>query len=146
MYHDAVYVVGAKDNEEKSALLLLEHYGDQEEAVVAAGLIRKTTVADHLYGDYTIEKDLLLCILLDADLGSLACDYWLFKRFQLDILEENNMQEDKLYMSALFFQNFYKKDKIYRMQTRFNDPNSYQEISARYNILKLNKECGYELI
>lgn len=56
LYHDAVHVVGAKDNEEKSAQLLLEHYGDQQEAVVAAGLIRKTTVADHLYGDYAIEK------------------------------------------------------------------------------------------
>ena len=85
IWHDAVYVWGNKDNEEKSAQALLSIHPNQE---VAAELIRHTTLEDHLSDTATVDTDPKLACLLDADLRSMSLDYTVFCIHQLNIAKE----------------------------------------------------------
>lgn len=125
MWHDAIYVVGAPDNEELSAIALLSHY---PEMVVAADLIKKTTIADHFDESITWEENPMLCCLLDADIRSLSYSYDRFVAAQLEIAAENGMCEIKP-AHVDFLKRFLAKDRIYRAPM-----SDTKEENARENI------------
>ena len=90
IWHDAVYVPGAKDNEELSAQALLKLHPWAHES---ADIIRKTTVDHHLSDDITWEDDPLTCLVLDADLLSLAAPHDEFLQHQMNIAREYGHEE-----------------------------------------------------
>lgn len=125
LWHDAVYVVGAPDNEELSAIALLSHY---PEMVVAADLIKKTTIADHFDESITWETNPMLCCLLDADIRSLSYSYDRFVSAQLEIAAEHGAYEITI-AHVDFLKRFLKKDRIYRAPM-----SDTKEENARENI------------
>lgn len=109
-WHDAVYVPGATDNEEKSAAAFANAFDtfivgvngtpgwmeDVKNRVCL--LIRGTTIDQHLE-DRDIDNGELLstehCILLDADLRALAYPLPKFLRTQAKIIRENRGDPSK---------------------------------------------------
>ncbi len=63
LWHDAVYVFGASNNEELSATALLDFDASHSEA---ADLIRLTTIDEHLSDRINFESNPKASILLDA--------------------------------------------------------------------------------
>lgn len=125
MWHDAIYVVGAPDNEELSAIALLSHY---PEMVVAADLIKKTTIADHFDESITWEENPMLCCLLDADIRSLSYSYDRFVAAQLEIAAEHGAYEITI-AHVDFLKRFLAKNRIYRAPM-----SDTKEENARENI------------
>lgn len=125
MWHDAIYVVGAPDNEELSAIALLSHY---PEMVVAADLIKKTTIADHFDESITWEENPMLCCLLDADIRSLSYSYDRFVAAQLEIAAEHGVCEITI-AHVDFLKRFLAKNRIYRAPM-----SDTKEENARENI------------
>ena len=72
LWHDAVYVFGASNNEELSATALLDFDASHSEA---ADLIRLTTIDEHLSDRINFESNPKASILLDADIVSLSFEY-----------------------------------------------------------------------
>lgn len=135
MWHDAVYKVGELDNEELSAQALLELHPHMQ---VAADIIRKTTIMDHLSPNITFENDPLTAVVLDADLRSLADEYDVFVRHQVNIAKEHGLSKITA-QHCKFLTQFLVKDKIYRTPTA-----AHLEELARENINRLNEEFGNE--
>lgn len=132
IWHDAVYVVGNKDNEEQSAqMLLLRH----PLKTVPANLVRRTTVADHLSEEIAWENDPMQCCLLDADLISLSLRWIFFMEAQRNIAKEHGLDEVTL-EHAKFLTQFLDKKRIYRCPGMY----SYEK-SARANIEQLLNEA-----
>lgn len=135
MWHDAVYKVGELDNEELSAQALLELHPHMQ---VAADIIRKTTIMDHLSPNITFENDPLTAIVLDADLRSLADEYDDFVRHQVNIAKEHGLSKITA-QHCKFLTQFLVKDNIYRTPAA-----AHLEELARENINRLNEEFGNE--
>jgi predicted metal-dependent HD superfamily phosphohydrolase len=135
MWHDAVYKVGELDNEELSAQALLELHPYMK---VAADIIRKTTLMDHLSTNITSDNDPLASIVLDADLSSLAEDYDSFLQHQLNIAMEHGLTEITT-QHCKFLTQFLMKENIYR-----SPAGAHLEGFARQNIERLNGEFGNE--
>jgi predicted metal-dependent HD superfamily phosphohydrolase len=92
-WHDAVYVPGAGSNANElcSAAALIQtarNCSDGDMAIVnrAAELIRRTDIRTHMHDTQLIGD---IAILLDADLSSLAGDYYRFGQTQAEIHKEN---------------------------------------------------------
>lgn len=132
LWHDAIYIVGSNDNEEKSAQALLDF---DPKFTRAAELIRLTTINDHLSDDIKFEIDPEAAILLDADLMSLSWDYSCFIDAQKKIGEEAGVGHNIASGHLVFLEKFLSKKRIYRC------PGSdTQEIAARENIKQLIEE------
>lgn len=132
LWHDAVYVPGHVDNEYLSAKALLELH---PYLVESAGMIRATTIADHLDDCFTWQSNPKQCILLDADLDSLSFDWSKFVEVQCNILAEHKQAD--LSKSAAFLSTFLKKNRIYRCPE-----SEAKESAARANITKLVEWFG----
>jgi predicted metal-dependent HD superfamily phosphohydrolase len=99
LYHDAIYIVGCKNNEELSSLTLqndanqLRYWNKIDPTIVskARTMIESTTISDHL-GVFCEAND-PLAFLLDADLRNLSLNYSGFECKQHAILEENFLDE-----------------------------------------------------
>lgn len=110
IWHDAVYVPGAKDNEELSAQALLQLH---PWATESANIVRKTTVEHHISDEITWDNDPLTCLVLDADLLSLAAPYNEFLQHQMNIAREHNLEEVTISHTA-FLSKFLEKKSIFR--------------------------------
>jgi predicted metal-dependent HD superfamily phosphohydrolase len=131
MWHDAVYVPGANDNESNSADALLALLPLEVES---ASLIRRTRISDHLGSDICFDSEPLLSILLDADLASMAVDsYEDFVYNQVCILKEHGLDLEHINKSANFLKNFLNKANIYRSPYGIH---AFEE-KARANIKRL---------
>ena len=131
-WHDAVYVFGESNNEELSALALLDFDATQTEA---ADLIRLTTIDEHLSDRINFESNPKASILLDADLVSLSFPYPDFIVHQKRIGLEAGVGYNIVKGHVDFLQKFLDKERIFRC------PNQEQrEKRARMNIEQLIKE------
>lgn len=131
-WHDAVYVFGATNNEELSALALLDFDASQSEA---ADLIRLTTIDEHLSDRINFESNPKASILLDADLVSLAYPYPDFIVQQKRIGLEAGVGYTIVKGHADFLQKFLDKEHIFRCPNQ-----EHREKRARMNIEQLIKE------
>jgi predicted metal-dependent HD superfamily phosphohydrolase len=116
-WHDAIYIPGAGEdaNERCSAAAMMNtaiRLGIRgtifwQTVVVAAGMIRGTTVRHHLTRNALTEWDYDQATLMDADLASLASPYERFKEIQDSIILENNgdVNSDR-HKSVAFLQQF----------------------------------------
>jgi predicted metal-dependent HD superfamily phosphohydrolase len=96
--------------------------------VVAADLIKKTTIADHFDESITWEANPMLCCLLDADIRSLSYSYDRFVAAQLEIAAEHGVCEITI-AHVDFLKRFLAKDRIYRAPM-----SDTKEENARENI------------
>ena len=123
LWHDVVYVPGAKDNEELSATIALQSGGVNE---LVWNWIRHTTIADHL-SDAALDK--YHACLLDADVSSLAYSWDDFMANNGAICAEMKCTHQD---SAEFLLKFLNKEQIYR--TKYCK--QHLEDAARLNIKK----------
>lgn len=132
LWHDAVYVFGASNNEELSATALLDFDASQSEA---ADLIRLTTIDEHLSDRINFESNPKASILLDADLVSLSFKYPDFIVHQKRIGMEAGVGFDIVKGHVDFLQNFLNKERIFRCPNQ-----ERRETQARMNIEQLIEE------
>lgn len=110
LFHDVVYKVGAKDNEEKSASLMrkeLENTGLSEDVINTAEQIILDT-ANH---QPTIPESK---IVLDLDMVHLSFDFNIFLYYRDKIKEEYpHISDEEFYQGEIsFFESILKQDKI----------------------------------
>lgn len=146
LYHDAIYIPGYNRNEEASAeafrydVKISYENITKDEVDIVCKLIKQTTISDH----FISHNDLLLNILLDADLHSLSEDYDIFYKKQIDILKENGLNEDYLYLSVKFLTDLQKsKPTIYR--TKYAIDNLEQIANANINRLKTENKTTLQV-
>ena len=132
LWHDAVYVFGASNNEELSATALLNFDASQSEA---ADLIRLTTIDEHLSDRINFESNPKASILLDADLVSLSFAYPDFIVQQKRIGMESGVGLNIVKGHVDFLQNFLNKERIFRCPNQ-----ERRETRARMNIEHLIEE------
>lgn len=132
LWHDVVYIPGRTDNEELSAQALLALHPHLR---FSADLIRNTTITHHLSETITWENLPSVCVLLDADLDSLAFSWKRFVEVQCAILAESNQTD--LSKSARFLKQFLNKQRIYRCPE-----SEAKEFIARANITKFVELVG----
>lgn len=132
LWHDAVYVFGASNNEELSAQALLNFDASQTEA---ADLIRLTTIDEHLSDRITFVSNPKASILLDADLVSLSFEYPDFIVQQKLIGMESGVGFNIVKGHVDFLHNFLNKERIFRCPNQ-----ERRETRARMNIEQLIKE------
>ena len=132
LWHDAVYVFGASNNEELSATALLDFDASHSEA---ADLIRLTTIDEHLSDRINFESNPKASILLDADLVSLSFEYPDFIVHQKRIGLEAGVGYNIVKGHVDFLQNFLNKERIFRCPNQ-----ERRETRARNNIEQLIKE------
>jgi predicted metal-dependent HD superfamily phosphohydrolase len=130
IWHDAVYVIGSKTNEEDSAAAMQNNTDGNTDHI--ADWIRHTTIEDHLSDE---PVSLELACLLDADLASLALDYKIFLKCQLNICIEQGCY---LVDQAKFLLKFLEKKQIFRTKM-FHET---LEETARRNIHALMYEVN----
>lgn len=132
LWHDAVYVFGASNNEELSATALLNFDASHSEA---ADLIRLTTIDEHLSDRINFESNPKASILLDADLVSLSFAYPDFIVQQKRIGMESGVGLNIVKGHVDFLQNFLNKERIFRCPSQ-----ERRETRARMNIVRLIEE------
>ncbi|MBD0863166.1 hypothetical protein IA539_18465 [Gordonia sp. zg691] len=93
-FHDAIYEIGAPDNEERSAVLAEKMLTGRPCATEVARLVRAT--ADH---NITL-ADLNASALCDADLSILASDPPQYSKYCADVRDEYSRFEDSLYCAG----------------------------------------------
>ena len=130
IYHDLVYVVGAKDNEELSAALavidlsgIYQDEPDKLKKIASLILSTKHTVIE--------TEDLETQIILDTDLSILGSSPEKYKRYSEQIYDEwsTAVDENSYKMGRInFLANMLKRDRIFYRLTQL-------EKQARTNIL-----------
>lgn len=90
-FHDAVYVIGAPDNEERSALLAEEMLAGNAAAAETARLVRVTTDHD------VAENDPNAAALVDADLAILAAPPQRYREYAAAVRAEYAQVPDELF-------------------------------------------------
>lgn len=153
LYHDAVYIVGRKDNEELSAHALHNDYYsylhnkcnniDMGECAFdrACDYITSTKITDHLTTELVASRYIPdTNILLDADLSSLGYHYDVFTYNQFNILQENHLDiTNKMHIQKqVEFLNKLSgsRDNIFRTKEYIH---KYEQ-QARDNINRFTKE------
>lgn len=112
-YHDAVYDPKAKNNEERSAQLFLDHaekFGLPPEMTKAVvNLIMAT--AHHKDARTLAER-----IMTDCDLAILGANKSAFDKYHADIRREYSFVQEPLYtqLRTQVMQDFYDQDKIFK--------------------------------
>ena len=90
-FHDAIYEIGAPDNEEQSAVLAENMLADRPCATEVARLVRATS-------DHSIDlTDLNASALCDADLSILSSDSSRYSKYCAAVRDEYSQFEDGLY-------------------------------------------------
>ncbi|WP_248658938.1 HD domain-containing protein [Gordonia sp. C13] len=93
-FHDAIYEVGAADNEDQSADLALRMLAGRSCAQEVARLVRAT--AEHRVDT----NDVNASALCDADLAILASDSQRYSKYCADVRDEYSQFEDTLYYAG----------------------------------------------
>lgn len=125
-FHDAIYDVGAPDNEEQSAVLAETMLAGRSCATEVARLVRVT--ASH----NVALTDLNASALCDADLSILASDSSRYSRYCADVRHEYSRFEDSVYRAGRtrVLEHFLALERI------FNTTFGYEnwELRARCNL------------
>jgi predicted metal-dependent HD superfamily phosphohydrolase len=131
-FHDAIYDPKAKDNEDRSAQLMIDALGPlgapPATLAAAAAMIRATAHADA----ETADAD--AAVLLDADLAILGAEEKRYRRYAEGIRNEYSWVDDISYRAgrAKVLESFLKRERIYRTERLF----AMGEESARRNLLQ----------
>jgi len=125
-FHDAIYEIGAPDNEERSAVLAEKMLTGRSCATEVARLVRAT--ADHS----TAPTDLNASALCDADLSILASDPPQYAEYRADVRDEYSRFKDSVYRAGRkqILERFLLHERLFH--TEFGHKN--WELRARRNL------------
>lgn len=125
-FHDAIYEVGAPDNEDQSAVLAETMLAGRSCANEVARLVRVTASHD------VALTDLNASALCDADLSILASDSSRYSRYCADVRDEYSRFEDSVYRAG----RTRVLDHFLTLERIFNTEFGYEnwELRARRNL------------
>jgi predicted metal-dependent HD superfamily phosphohydrolase len=111
-YHDAIYVVGAKDNEERSADLARTEISRQRNAGFASVIAQKVMVTKtHRLPWHATLTD---AIIVDADLAGLGADSEVYTANSQKVKDEFNVNDELWFQGrTAFLENFLARPNIY---------------------------------
>lgn len=137
LYHDAVYDPERRDNEERSAALLME---DGERAGVDAAALKKARAMVLATKHDSVPETDDAGIVVDADLSILAASEAVFDKYEDAIRQEYGFVDDAPFAvgRAKIMQSFLDRERIFRTRIGYD----MWEEAARVNLKRSVERWG----
>lgn len=131
LYHDIIYSVTAKDNEERSAALAVEHMQALNVPATIIAPVEKCILATK---HHEPAGDMIVDVFTDADMSILGREWPVYERYAQQVRKEYSIYPDLLYNPGRkkVLKGFLEMDRIFKTDYFYD---KYEQ-AARQNIAK----------